>query len=144
MMNRSFNELAIGESFSGATTVTEAHIVLASGLFGDCAPLHLNEEYAKTTRFGTRIAQGTLITGMMAGVLTYYFGENAAGYLEQTVRFKAPVYPGDTVTSTWEVVSIEPKERFGGGIVGLSIACTKQDGTLTLEGSSKLIVLAQK
>jgi 3-hydroxybutyryl-CoA dehydratase len=135
-----FESIQIGESFAGSTTVTETHVVTAAGLFGDFAPLHVDEEYAKTTLFGTRIAHGTLITGMMAGVLSGFFGPNATGYLEQTVNFRAPVFFGDTVTSTWTILDMIPKERFSGGIVELAVRCTKHDDTVVLEGNAKLIV----
>jgi acyl dehydratase len=135
-----FEGAQIGDTFSGSMTVTETHLVLAAGIFGDFAPLHVDETYAQTTMFGTRIVHGTLITGIMAGVLSGHFGTNAAGYLEQTVRFRAPVFPGDTVTSRWEIVGKQAKEKFGGGIVELAIACTNQEAKLVLEGAAKLIV----
>lgn len=139
-MSHRFDEVQAGDTFAGSVTITEAHVVMAAGLFNDHAPLHTDEEYAKTTRFGTRIVHGTLLTGIMAGLLSRYFGANARGYLEQTVHFRAPVRPGDTVTNRWTVLEKIPKERFGGGIVALAIACTNQHGTPVLEGSAKMIV----
>jgi 3-hydroxybutyryl-CoA dehydratase len=135
-----FHQLTVGELLTGRITVTEAHIVLASGIFADFAPLHVDEEYAKQTRFGTRIAHGTLITGIMAGVLSKHLGPNAAGYLEQNVRFKSPVLPGDTVTTIWEVTSKSDKPRLGGGIVTLDVTCSTQAGVTAVEGTSALLV----
>ena len=65
-----FEEVTVGDRFARSTTVTETHIVLAAGLFGDFAPLHVDEEYARESRFGTRIAHGTLTTGIMAAALS--------------------------------------------------------------------------
>jgi len=140
---KTFPEIQDGERFSSAMTVTESHVVLAAGLFGDFAPLHVNEVFAKRTRFGTRIAHGTLTTGIMAGVLSSYFHGTAIGYLEQYVRFLAPVNIGDTVESEWEVVGRESKEKLGGGIVSFKIVCRNQHGTPLLEGTAKAIISSQ-
>jgi 3-hydroxybutyryl-CoA dehydratase len=137
---KTFEQVEVGESFSGSMTVTEAHIVLAAGIFGDLAPLHVDEEFARETAFGTRIAHGTLTTGIMAGVLSGYFAGTAIGYLEQNVRFRAAVFPGDTVTSEWTVRDKAEKPKLGGGIVTLGIVCRKQDGTTVLDGEAKAII----
>jgi acyl dehydratase len=121
-------------------TITESHVTLAAGIFNDFAPLHVDEEYAKKTRFGTRIVHGTLITGVMAGVFTTWLGPNALGYLEQNVKFIAPVFIGDTLTTRWEVVEKIPKEKLGGGIVKLRVECSTQTGTIVLTGDAALIV----
>src|SRR5665213_3499437 len=92
-----FHSLQVGHRLTGSVTVTESHIVLASGIFGDFAPLHVDEEYAKTTPFGTRLAHGPLVVGIMSGVLGSGVGKNANGLLEQNVRFVAPVHIGDTI-----------------------------------------------
>jgi 3-hydroxybutyryl-CoA dehydratase len=136
----SFHQLEVGQQLSGRITVTEAHIVLACGIFADFAPLHVDEEYARQTRFGTRIAHGTLITGIMAGVLSKHLGPNAVGYLEQNVRFTAPVLAGDTVSTVWEITEKVDKPRLGGGIVTLRGTCSTQAGVTAVEGTSALIV----
>jgi acyl dehydratase len=137
---KTFEEIEVGEAFSGRMTVSEAHIVLAAGIFGDFAPLHVDEEFAKGTRFGTRIAHGTLLTGIMAGVLSGHFHGTAIGYLEQDVRFLAPVLPGETVTTEWKVVDAVAKEKLGGGVVSLQVECRREDGTVAVAGTAKAIV----
>lgn len=135
-----FDSLEVGQKLHGRMTVTEAHVVLAAGIFGDFAPLHVDAEYAKTTRFGERIAHGTLITGIMAGVLSKGLGTSALGYLEQNVKFLAPVFFGDTVMTEWEVLEKIPKAKLGGGIVKLSCQSTSDRGTVVVSGESALIV----
>ena len=78
----SFTSIEVGQKFTGRLTVTEAHVVLASGIFADFAPLHVDETFAQQTRYGTRIAHGTLITGIMTGVLSKALGPNALGLLD--------------------------------------------------------------
>jgi 3-hydroxybutyryl-CoA dehydratase len=135
-----FEEIELGEAFSGRMTLTEAHVVLAAGIFGDLAPLHVDEEFAKETHFGTRIVHGTLLTGVMAGVLSEHFQATAIGYLEQDVRFRAPVFPGETVTTEWRVVEAVAKRKLGGGIVSLTVECRRTDAVVAVEGSAKLII----
>jgi 3-hydroxybutyryl-CoA dehydratase len=136
----SFESVAVGTTLEGRWTITDAHIILAAGIFGDFAPLHVDEEFAKTTRFGRRIAHGTLVTGVMAGVLSKAFGEHALGYLEQNVRFVGPVFAGDTVATRWTVVNKEEKAKLGGGIVTLDVECTTQNGDAILTGRGVLVV----
>ena len=139
-MGRSFEDVEVGEAFSHSVTITETHVVLAAGLFGDFAPLHVDAEFASKSRFGQRLAHGTLVVGIAASGLVKHFGEYAAGYLEQNLRFVAPVYIGDTVASRWQVVEKAPKEKLGGGIVEVALQCTTQRGDLAIEGASKLII----
>jgi acyl dehydratase len=135
-----FRTLDVGATMSGRLTVTEAHIVLASGIFADFAPLHTDEEFAQQTRYGTRIAHGTLIAGIMAGVLSKSLGTNALGYLEQCTHFLAPVVAGDTVATTWTVTALVDKPSLDGGIVTLAGSCSTQKGTVVVTADSSLIV----
>jgi acyl dehydratase len=141
---KTFEQVEVGETFSGRMTITEAQIVIAAGIFGDFAPLHVDEEFAKKTIFGTRIAHGTLITGIMAGVLSTHFHGTAIGYLEQDVRFRAPVLPGNTVTTEWRVLDAVEKPKLGGGIASLAVACRLEDGTVVLEGTAKAIIRGEE
>jgi 3-hydroxybutyryl-CoA dehydratase len=143
-IGRTFEEVEVGETFEGRMTVTEAHIVLAAGLFGDFAPLHVDEKFARETMFGTRIAHGTLLTGIMAGVLSTHFHGTAIGYLEQDVRFRAPVRPGDTVTTEWRVTDAVAKEKLGGGIASLAVECRGEDEAVALEGTAKAIIRSRR
>src|SRR6266540_4294327 len=65
-----WEEWEVGAEFTtAARTVTETDIVVYAGLSGDYNPLHVNEEYSKTTEFGGRIAHGPLVYGIAAGLL---------------------------------------------------------------------------
>lgn len=141
-----FEDVTEGDAFDGAMTVTESHVVTAAGLFGDFASLHMNEEFARQTRFKARIAHGTLITGIMAGVLSGHFDGTAIGYIDQTVRFKAPVYLGDTVVSRWRVTqkASRASTKLGGGVVRLDVECSARGGEVVLEGDASLIVKSRE
>ncbi|MDD2885425.1 MAG: MaoC family dehydratase [Dechloromonas sp.] len=94
------DELQPGMSASTAKTVTEADIILFAGISTDVNPAHLDEEYAKGTMFGGRIAHGMLSAGFISAVLANKLPGPGTIYMSQTLKFKAPVRPGDTVTAT--------------------------------------------
>jgi 3-hydroxybutyryl-CoA dehydratase len=144
LKGKGFDELKAGEKFSDSVTVTETHIVMACGIFKDFNSLHSNESLAQGTTFKGRIAHGPLTAGIMGGVLGNYFCDTAFAYLEQTTRFKAPVVPGDTLTTEWEVVNLEAKAKYDGGIVSLRGNCRNQHGVLVAEAEGKIIVINRK
>lgn len=104
-------DLQVGMSASTAKTVTEADIVLFSGVSTDTNPMHLNEEWAKTTQFGGRIAHGMLSAGFISAVLANKLPGPGTVYLSQTLKFKAPVRIGDTVTASVTIREIFVEKR---------------------------------
>src|SRR3954463_11837129 len=100
-----FNETKVGDTFSASLTVTETHLVLAAGLFGDFNPLHVDEEFAKQSRFGGRILHGPFTSALISSPVGMYFAGTAIAYMEHACRFKAPVKPGDTLATEWTVTA---------------------------------------
>lgn len=137
---RGFDEVTIGDCFETSMTMTETHIVLGAGLFGDFNPLHVDQSFAAKSRFGGRIAHGYLTTSFMAAQLGMLFHGTAIAYVEHTSRFTAPVCAGDTLTIAWSVRALDAKPRFGGGMVTLSGVCTNHEGIKVAEADAKLIV----
>ena len=88
-------------------TITEADIVMFAGVSGDTNAVHLNEEFAATTRFGGRIAHGFLTASVISAAVANRLPGPGTVYLGQQLRFKAPVKPGDTVHATVTVVSVD-------------------------------------
>jgi acyl dehydratase len=139
-----YDEVKIGERFSTGLTVTETHLVLAAGLFGDFNPLHVDEGHAKGSRYGGRILHGPFTSALVASPVGMYFHTTAIAYVEQSCRFKAPVRPGDTLTTTWTVTDLLPKPKHHGGIVVLECECRNQDGTVVAEADGKILVSARR
>lgn len=135
-----YDEVAVGDRFATGVTVTEAHLVLAAGLFGDFNPLHVNEEFSKGSRFGTRILHGPFTSALVSAPVGMYFSGTAIAYLEHACRFIAPVRPGDTLTSEWTVTDKLDKPRHRGGIVVLKCACTNQGRETVVEADGKILV----
>ena len=137
---RGFNEVHIGERFEDSMTLTETHIVLGAGLFGDFNPLHVNQSYAANSRYGGRIAHGYLTSNVMAAQQGMIFHGTAIAYLEHSIRFTAPVRPGDTLTTVWTITGMEAKAKHQGGIVTLAGTCANQDGVQVAAADAKMLV----
>ncbi|MDE1172978.1 MAG: MaoC family dehydratase [Parvibaculaceae bacterium] len=128
-------DLAEGMSASFAKTITEADITLFVGISGDTNPLHIDEDYAKATRFGSRIAHGMLSAGLISAVLGTRLPGPGAIYMSQTMRFRAPVRPGDTVKATATVTVIDRAKK------RVTLACEAHVGaTLVLDGEAMVMV----
>ena len=128
--------LQIGMTASRTKTITDEDIRLYAQVSGDTNPVHLDEKYAATTRFGRRIAHGLLSAGLISAILGNDLPGHGTVYLNQTLSFKAPVYVGDTITATVELVNYRADKR----IATFRTICTNQDGVLVLEGEA--VVLA--
>jgi len=130
-----FEDLAVGQSASFAKTVTEADIVAFAGISGDFNPVHINEDFAKTTLFQGRIAHGMLSAAFISTV----FGTRLPGpgciYVAQSLKFKAPVRIGDTVTARVELTALVPERRLATFTTTASVG-----ETVVLEGEATLKV----
>jgi acyl dehydratase len=135
-----YDEVGVGDTFEAALTITETHLVLGAGLTGDFNPHHVNDEYAKRSRFGTRILHGVITSAIMGAPVGMRFHGTAIAYLEHGARFLAPVRAGDTLTTTWRVTAKVPKPKHGGGIVALAGVCRNQDSAVVAEANGKMLV----
>src|ERR1700679_3409913 len=108
---REFSSFSVGDEVTFAKTITEADIVLFAGVSGDTYPLHVDAEYAKTTRFGQRVAHGMLSASLLSTVNGLLLGTPGGLYVEQTLAFRRPVFIGDTLTARSEVVEIDTEKR---------------------------------
>lgn len=130
----SAEELAPGMSASFSKTITEADIVLFAGVSGDVNVVRLDDAYASGTPFGGRIAHGMLSAGLISAALANRLPGPGAIHLTQTLSFRAPVRPGDTVTATVTVKSVVPEKRF----VILETVCRVGDTTV-IDGEATML-----
>jgi 3-hydroxybutyryl-CoA dehydratase len=106
-----FEAFRIGETTTFSKTITEADILLFAAVSGDNYPLHVDAEYAKHTRFGRRAAHGMLTASLLSTVVGLMLQKPGGIYVEQSLRFRAPVFIGDTLTATAEVTELIPERR---------------------------------
>ena len=131
-----FDDFKVGDRFrSPGRTLGDAHFLFFSGLTGDNHPLHYDEEYARQTRFGARVAHGLLVMAMSAlggSPMSPRLEASMIAFLEQGCRFLKPVLLNDTVHAEFEVAALERKgDR---GILRLRIAMVNQRNEMVLEG----------
>lgn len=129
---KTYDELEIGEEASFSKTISESDVYLFAGISGDFNPLHVNEQYAKTTRFKTRIAHGVLPQSLIAPVLGMKLPGLGSVAVEIRTRFKAPTFFGDTITATARVAEKLQEKKW----VRMDLSWTNQQGILVAEGEA--------
>lgn len=117
-MNMYFEDYLVGSTrTSFGRTITEADIVAHAGQTGDFFPHHMDAEWCKTQPFGARMAHGTLVLSVSVGMLAGEINASAMSYGYDKVRFIAPVFIGDTITSKAEIIAkrdhAKKPEEFG-------------------------------
>jgi acyl dehydratase len=139
---RYFEDFTVGDRFeSPSKTLTDAHFMFFAGMTGDAHPLHYDDEYARKTRFGRRLAHGLLLTSMTAvgaSTLAPVIEASIVAFVEQTTRFKAPVFIGDTLKPRHEVAALE--RRRSAGLLTLRVTLENQRGETVLEGEHRYLI----
>ncbi len=135
-----YTDVHVGDVYERVVRIEERHLSQGAELIGDFNPLHVDEAFARRSRFGSRILHGVLTSALMAAELGMVFAGTALGYLEHNARFLAPVRIGDVLTIRWTVVELVPKPKHGGGIVVAHGVAVNQDGVTVCTASGKMLV----
>lgn len=142
MTAKYFEDFRLGEKFPiPSKTLTDEHFLSFAALTGDSHPIHYDDEYAKTTRFGRRVAHGLLVTAMTAAgasTLSPLLEGSIVAFVEQSARFLKPVLIGDTITPELEVSDLVPKGEVG--LLRLTSRVTNQRGEVVLEGTHAYLI----
>jgi 3-hydroxybutyryl-CoA dehydratase len=139
MFNRTFDQYNLGDTWvSRGRTITETDLVNFAGVSGDFFSLHTDEEYAKGTPFGQRIAHGLLVLSVSTGLMDLVPGIVQAFYGIDRLRFTAPTFIGDTVHVELEV--LEKHERKSGGLLTVDMKVKKQTEETVIQGVLKMLV----
>src|SRR5262245_36273820 len=133
-------DLRVGQVATRSLTVTEESVRTFAALTGDYNPLHFDAEFAAKTKFGRRVAQGGLTTGILHALVAMDMPGPGTVFLSQSWKFTAPVYIGDTITARAEVLSLHDTKP----VTQLRIAVTRQDGETVLEGEAWCYTFASK
>ena len=103
-------DLKLGQSAERAHVVTEADIVAFADVSGDFNPVHMDEAFAATTPFKSRIAHGMLSAAWLSALIAGELPGPGSIYLSQSLRFRRPVRIGDEVVSRIEVTAIDAEK----------------------------------
>ncbi|MEM8904022.1 MAG: MaoC/PaaZ C-terminal domain-containing protein [Actinomycetota bacterium] len=129
------SELEVGQTFSDVVVddLTRTQIVMYAGASGDYNPIHTDEMFAREVAgYPTVFAHGMLTMGMSGRLLTDVVGDERL--TRYGVRFRAQVWPGDTLTAVAEVTAV--REEHGQHLVDLDLTTTNQDGVVVLSGQA--------
>ena len=130
-----FEDLEIGQTAQTQKTVEAADIEAFAAVSGDDNPLHLDEDYARTTSFGGRIAHGMLCGAYISAILGTQLPGPGAVYVSQSIRFRRPVRIGDCVLSRVSVTALDPRRS----LATLSTVC-EVNGKTVVDGEAVVMV----
>lgn len=125
----------VGERAARSLTITDEHIEAFARLSGDRNPVHFDDGFARRIGFDGHIAHGHVTAALLSAVLGMDLPGPGSVFLEQRLRFIAPVRPGDTITAALEVTAVRADKP----IVTLGATITRDDGTRVVDG--ELVVL---
>ncbi len=118
--------------------ITQRKIERYAQAAGDYNPVHLDAEYAATTQFGCTIAHGMLVAATISELMTASFQRDWLESGKLKIRFRAPVFPGDTITATGVIKSAEATE--GGTAVACGVDVRRQTGEVAIAGDASVLV----
>lgn len=128
-------DLVIGMSASYSQTITDADVKSYAALSGDRNPIHMDDEYSEKSRYGKRIAHGMISSSFFSAL----FGTKLPGagcvYISQSLKFRKPVYIGDTVTAVIEVTNV----NIEGKRVAFNTYCTVS-GQKVITGEAEIYI----
>ncbi len=141
-----FEEFVVGDTLhTRGRTIGEGDITLYAGLIGDWTPIHVDEHFAQTTPFGTRIAHGTLTLSVAVGLMAQMklFDGTVIGLISMTWSFSKPVKIGDTVYAHVTPLEKRLSSKPGRGIVKLEILVKNQDDVEVCKGIHDVMVITR-
>jgi 3-hydroxybutyryl-CoA dehydratase len=141
---RLWEEFKVGQTFeTAARTVDAGDVSLFAGLSGDFNPLHVNEEFARTTPFGGRVAHGILTLAISSGhqnQLGIFEGTTLALLGMDRLRFTGPVRLGDTVHTELTVKECKESSKPDRGVVTFEVAVRNQKGETVMQCEQSVLM----
>ena len=131
-----YDEIKIGLSKNFQINITESLVNNFAELSGDFSPIHIDNEYAKTTTFGKRVVHGMLLASFLSRVDGMYLPGKHALYLTQNLEFRIPCFIGDTITVFSKVIDKSDSTK----ILKIESKITNQENKILLYGIGRVIV----
>ena len=130
-----FEDLEIGMTDVYGKTLTDADVLMFTGVSGDTNPLHQNREFAKQTQFGEPIVHGMLTASLISTLIGTKLPGPGCIYMDQSLKFTVPVRVGDTVVARVEIIELDKERPYA----ILDTLCTVK-GIVVLKGQAKVKV----
>ena len=131
-----FDEIDIGLTKEFQITITESMVNNFANISGDFSPIHIDEEYAKSTSFGKRVAHGMLLASFLSRVDGMYLPGKHALYFSQNLEFHNPCFINDKIKISSKVIDKSESTK----ILKIESKITNQNDKLLLYGIGKVIV----
>ena len=131
MNSFTLDEIYVGQKASVTKTITRGDIYAFAGLVDDYSPVHIDKAFGEQSPFGRCIAHGFLSGALFSTLAGNYLPGAGSLYVRQSLNFLRPVYAGDTITATFEVVKKGEE-------------VTKPDGTVVVEGEACSMAAREK
>jgi acyl dehydratase len=131
-----FDEIDIGLTKEFQITITESMVNNFANISGDFSPIHIDEEYAKSTSFGKRVAHGMLLASFLSRVDGMYLPGKHALYFSQNLEFHNPCFINDKIKISSIVIDKSESTK----IIKIESKITNQNDKLLLHGIGKVIV----
>lgn len=135
MQGKSIQEIKIGDFAVFQKTISEGDVYLYAGISGDFNPAHINAVEASKGMFKERIAHGMLTASLISTVLGCHLPGAGTIYLGQELKFKKPVYFGDTIEAKAEVVEMNVERNR----IIMKTTVTNQNGEIVLDGKATVM-----
>ena len=136
LAEHTFDEIEMGLTKEFHVIITEQLVNDFAKISGDYSPIHMDEEYAKSTTFEKRVVHGMLLASFLSRVDGMYLPGKHALYFSQTVEFRNPCFIGDKVTVFSKVIDKSDSTK----ILKIESKITNQDGKILLSGTGRVIV----
>lgn len=129
---KSIDGFYLGQEAELTHCYSEEEVCRFADISGDRNPVHLDAEYAKQTRFGSRLVHGFLSGSLISAVLGTVLPGEGSIYMSQKMDFLRPVFIGDTITAKVIVTEIDQAKKQ----IVLKTTCTNQYGKIVIDGSA--------
>ena len=130
------DNLHVGQKAEFTETITESMIQEFAKLSGDYNPHHIDEEYAKKTKYEKRICHGMLLASLFSKLTAMYLPGQGSLYISQTLNFVSPAFIDDIVTESGEITKISSST----GIVRVKTEITNMNNNLLVSGEAKVLI----
>lgn len=129
-------DIRLGQKKKFTVKITETMLNNFAEISGDYNPLHMDENYARTTRFGKRLCHGMLLASLFSRMVGMYMPGKNSLYFSQLLNFKSPCFINDEVTVECEVLDKSTASR----IITLKTIISSQTGECLVDGLAKVMV----
>tara|TARA_Y100000996_G_scaffold120862_1_gene90544 strand:+ start:71 stop:493 length:423 start_codon:yes stop_codon:yes gene_type:complete len=130
------DNLHVGQKAEFTETITESMIQEFAKLSGDYNPHHIDEEYAKKTKYEKRICHGMLLASLFSKLTAMYLPGQGSLYISQTLNFVSPAFIDDIVTASGEITKISSST----GIIRVKTEITNMNNNLLVSGEAKVLI----